>query len=378
MTIEHEEAQARTRSRWRRFLPTQALITSVFLIISLLSLLLAYLQWQGPEPAVTINTINETNVLDLRRTLDDLNVIFRGQDIEDQNLNLRILTINVANTGEIDILQSQYDSEDDWGMKFSSGEVIEARLVDTNAEHLSQKVIPQLLASDTVGLPRVILDKGDSFTLEVLVLHPKNELPIVSSIGKIAGIKEIYVTRIPLDRQEGSLLARLFPGGAVIQVARAFIYFIGSIAAIIGTILTIVGITKLFNTLKAWKRRKRILKTNAIRNMDQVELKDFLVRYYELRGTAGIKQLQEFIEDPNKISELNPMAGLPSHLPDQIDDRMHASRVFDVDMEMVIMKSPFPSHTLTVLGYLKREDGNAVIDPRFIEAVNSLLTDLIK
>ena len=316
--MEHEEAQVRERSQWRRLFSTQALVTSVFFIVSLLSLLLAYLQWHGPEPAVTIETINETNVLDLRRTLDDLNVVFRGQDIEDQNLSLRILTINVANTGEVDILQGQYDSEDDWGMKFSSGEVIEARLVDTNAEHLSQKVVPQLLASDTVGFPRVIFDKGDSFTLEVLVLHPKNELPLVSPIGKIAGIKEIYVTRRPLDRQEDSLLARLFPGGALIQVARAIIYFIGSITAIVGAILAILGITELFNKLKAWKRRNRIFKTNAIRNMDQVGLKNFLVRYYELRGTAGIKQLKEFIDDPQNISELSPLGGWLSNLPTRL------------------------------------------------------------
>ena len=44
-----------------------------------------------------------------------------------------------------------------------------------------------------------------------------------------------------------------------------------------------------------------------------------------------------------------------------------------------MMKSPFPSDTLTVLGYFKREEhGNAVIDPRFVEAVNSLLADLTK
>ena len=312
----------------------------------------------------------------MRRTLDDLNVVFRGQDIEDQNLNLRILTINVANTGEVDILQGQYDSEDDWGMKFSSGEVIEARLVDSSAEHLRQKVVPQLLASDTVGFPRVIFDKGDSFTLEVLVLHPKNELPLVSPIGKIAGIKEIYVTRGSLERQEDSLLARLFPGGALIQVARAIIYFIGSIAAIIGAIFTILGITELFNKLRAWKRRNRISKTNAIRNMDQAELKKFLVQYYELRGTAGIRQLREFIEDPNKISELSPMAGWLPDLPDQIDDRTHASRVFV--MENKIEKAPFPSDTLTILGYVKKEHGNVVIDPRFVEAVNSLLADLTK
>ena len=36
------------------------------------------------------------------------------------------MTINVLNSGEVDILPSHYDQEDDWGVKFKDGEVIEA------------------------------------------------------------------------------------------------------------------------------------------------------------------------------------------------------------------------------------------------------------
>ena len=85
------------------------------------ALVLTYLALKQPEPGVLIETISDTNVLDLRRPLQDLSINFRGQDVQEQNLNLKIITINVLNNGEVDILINHYDYEDDWGIKFETG-----------------------------------------------------------------------------------------------------------------------------------------------------------------------------------------------------------------------------------------------------------------
>ena len=87
-------------------------ITIASLGIGVLSVFLTVLALREPEPAVVFETISETNVFDLRRSLEDLSVIFRGQDVQQQNLNLRILTLNIKNSGDVDILTSYFDQED--------------------------------------------------------------------------------------------------------------------------------------------------------------------------------------------------------------------------------------------------------------------------
>ena len=122
---------------------------------------------------MTLETISETNILDVRRNLQDLSIVFRGQNVEEQNLNLRILTIEIANTGTIDILPVHYDVEDDWGIKFNAGEVVEARLVDTNSDYLRSKIVPQLLGTDTVAFPKVIFEKGEFICSRSIATSPE-------------------------------------------------------------------------------------------------------------------------------------------------------------------------------------------------------------
>ena len=193
---------------------------------------------------MTFETISDTNVLDLRRPLEDLDIIFQDQNIQEQNLNLRIVTVNVVNSGEIDILPGHYDQEDDWGVRFKDGEVIESRLVDTNSDYLRSKVTPQSLGVDTVTFPKVIFEKGASFAIEVLLLHPKDESPSVSSVGKIAGIDDINVLTRPLAKQEVGFVSELFQGSALIQVVRILIYFVGSLLTLTLVISIAVGLTE--------------------------------------------------------------------------------------------------------------------------------------
>ena len=163
MTSELRDEQTGKRSILRTSTFWVALIGLASLVVGLLGVVLTYIALKEPQPGVTFETISDTNVLDLRRPLQDLNIVFRGQNVQEQNLNLRIVTINVVNSGEVNILPGHYDHEDDWGLKFKDGEVIEARLVDTSSEYLRSKVVPHRLGVDTVVFPKVIFEKDAFF-----------------------------------------------------------------------------------------------------------------------------------------------------------------------------------------------------------------------
>ena len=375
MRTELRGEQTGKRSLLRRPAFWVALITAASLVVGILSLLLAYLALNEPEPGVTFETISDTDVLDLRRPLQDLSIVFRGQDVQEQNLNLRILTINVVNSGGVDILPSHYDHEDEWGIKFKDGQVVEARLVDTSSEYLRSKVVPQRLGIDTVAFPKVIFEEGAFFAVEILLLHPKSESPSISSIGKIAGINKITVLTRPLAREEVSFGTQLFQGSALIQVLRTIIYLVGFFLAIIVVVVVLVGIADPFSRLNARRRRTRILQTRTIRHMDQDEIKDLLIANYESRGTVGLKGLQELIKEPGRLEWVTPPARWIVRDHDHIRHWTTANRVFDIESGLIGSWSML--HGLMTTGILTRgEDDCAVIDPTFGEAVDNILGEL--
>ena len=127
-----------------------------------------YLALHKPKPDISFEIINEAQVLDVLKPLEDLAIFFKGENLQEKNLNLRILTIQVSNTGEVDILQSHYDKEDIWGIQVKNANIIETRLVDANSEYLKSNLNPKLLRDGILEFKKVIFETGKFFVLELL------------------------------------------------------------------------------------------------------------------------------------------------------------------------------------------------------------------
>jgi hypothetical protein len=118
-----------------------------------------YTALRESHPNLVIEIENQADVLDVHRPLQDLKLLFRGQDIQQQNLNLRIFTIRISNKGREDILQGQYDQDGTWGIKVSTGQIIEVRLSTNNSSYLAERISPEITSADTVTLKKVIFER---------------------------------------------------------------------------------------------------------------------------------------------------------------------------------------------------------------------------
>src|SRR5687767_7021037 len=148
-------------------------------IVGFVSLYLAYIALRDKKPELTFTILGEANVFDVHTPLPNLEIRFQGQDIQNQQLNLRVLTIQVANTGDIAILQNQYDQAGPWGFVIRNGRGIEARVVRSNDTYLQSRLRP-VLQNDSVYFEKPIFEKGSAVVLEALVLHPRQSRPAIS------------------------------------------------------------------------------------------------------------------------------------------------------------------------------------------------------
>ena len=210
-------------------------IIGVFAVLSALYFQFFY----EKQPSIFSQIISEVNVLDIHEPLQDLQILFQGDDIQEKKLNLRIYTVRIENTGGIDILQNYFDQSDNWGIKVENARIIETRFVNSNSEYIKNNLLPQIQEGNIVKFNKIIFDQKDYFTIELLVLHDKNNPPYLYQIGKIAGIQEDNFKISTLEKKE-SFLASLFHGNWTIQIVRVIIYLlVFAIIIIIGLFISV-------------------------------------------------------------------------------------------------------------------------------------------
>jgi hypothetical protein len=193
----------------------------------IVGLLGVYAGFHQREAGLRLDIVGESDVLDIRQSLPDLQVMFQGEDIQRQDLNLRIITLRITNDGEVDIVQSLYDQFQPWGFELTSGRIIEMRSVVSPSEYLKSSVKPRLLNSNRLEFEKVILERGQSFAMEFVVLHPRNDAPDIRFVGKIAGIEQVVPTRMPVAQTQPGFIEQVFAGGLFINVVRGIIFFSG-------------------------------------------------------------------------------------------------------------------------------------------------------
>ena len=257
------------------------------------------------DAGMAYEILNAIDVLDVRTPVEDLKITLRGENIQQGNLNLRIYSIRVVNTGETDILQSHYDSSEIWGLQVTDGKVIEARPMSSSSDYLGRKAIPQLVGDDLVEFPKTILEEGEFFAFDMLVLHVKGQTPVISPQGKIAGIEEISVSRIPLQAKEPSFLSELFSGGWLIQMARIPLYFLGTSLVVFAGVVIIIFVSEV---LPKRIRRLKASMAPALRNHGDATQREALKEAYGRWGTEGLQALKGLLDAPETI----PKRGGPS------------------------------------------------------------------
>ena len=332
-----------------------------------------FLTLREPETRVTFEIISATDVLDLRRSLKDLRIEFRGQDLQEQDLNLKVVKINVANSGETHIRAGDY-SNIDWGIRVVGGQVIEAKVDRSNAANVISTDDLRYIGSDTIGFPKIVFDKRDAFAIELLLLHPNDAEPDIVPIGKIAGVKNFDLTPPPLPGQEVGFIGQAFGGSFLVLAVRSGVYFVGSIIILFAIVFGLVGAAIVIDSVKARRRRKRVLQTKAIKQIDRVSIRDGLIDLYGSTGLSGLRRLSDIIAEPSAIRWMEHSSEWLIVDRHRGSHEETSSLMFDVGDPEMFWKA---RNALLTMGVLERgAHYEAIVDPALTSAVKDLVAEL--
>ncbi|MFH1238962.1 MAG: hypothetical protein V1653_02495 [bacterium] len=303
------------------------------------------------KPNISLVVLNSINVLDVHEPVKDLSIEFQGKDIQKEELSLRIFKVKMVNDGSVNILQNQYDMNEKWGIKVDGGEIIEVRLIDSSSEYIKSNIAPKLLKDESlIEFDKIMFDKGSYFILDILVLHEKQEFPIVSAVGKVAGIEEIKVSEAKAESEKTSFVNEVFSGSPLAQATRTFSYFLFFVFILIlilllGLILSGINNARRKNSKKKefWRLLSGIEGEAKRQYSRQLEI---LANIYAIRGKESLKIAKDLIEagsrGESRIKEWlwrrNPLDGL-SPLEEikrqkDINAMEKATRIMAVDEEL--------------------------------------------
>ena len=322
---------------------------------------------------MTFKIISATDVLDLRRSLDDLRIEFRGQDLQEQDLNLKVVKISVENSGETHIRAGDY-SDADWGIRVIDGQVIEAKVDRSDAADLISTSDLRYVGSETIGFPKIVFDKGDAFAVELLVLHANEVEPVVEPIGKIAGVKSFDLDPPPLPGTEVGFVRKTFGGSVRILAVRSGAYFVGSIIVLSVIILGIAAGAFAFDNVKKRRRRKQATQSLAIKAIDKVSVRESLIELYVLRGITGLRRLCDIMANPRGIRWMDHSEEwLITDIHRGGDDE-NQEPPFDIGDWLDFANA---RDALLAMGVLeRRENRETTIDPVIMSVVQDLVSEL--
>lgn len=180
---------------------------------------------QQKKARIFYQIINEVDVLDVHEPLEDLQILFQENDIQEKNLNLKIYTIKIENVGRVDILQDHFDQNDIWGIRLENVQIIKTKLMSSNSKYVKENLGPKIQEENIIKFNKIIFDRDNYFTIEILVLHNKDDIPHFYQIGKIAGIQEKNLEISTLEKKE-ALLVSLFNDNWTVHAVRSFLYLI--------------------------------------------------------------------------------------------------------------------------------------------------------
>jgi hypothetical protein len=172
------------------------------------------------KPGIRVEIVSVSNVLDIHRPIPDLAISFKGQEIQSIGRAIRIVTINIANAGDKNVLQSDYDAEQPFGIRLKEVEIVgEVRMLHADSKYLWNELLPKVAGKDRVVFNKVIMEKGKSATFELTIIQEVDASFSVATDGKIAGQDDIPVQNIGLGGQIG-FLGLVFAGNLRLNIVR--------------------------------------------------------------------------------------------------------------------------------------------------------------
>lgn len=261
-----------------------------------------YSFFQEKKVNLQYEILSNINVLDFNADLSKLEVFYDSTNLKQTEEELRIVTVKITNTGEENILKASFDENDLIGIKILNGAIIEKpELIKASSDYIRNNLKLQLENQHNIKFSTLIIENNEYFIIKILLLHKKNKIPELKSVGKIAGQKEILVLNVSDKNEKKSILKETYGGNIWAQILRSLTY--PSAVALIVILASFIS-DKITSSKKIRRRRKQVEKYMEVANKEEISMMKLVFEKYIEVGVFSFKGMINLLEQPKVLNDL--------------------------------------------------------------------------
>ncbi|CAH0216390.1 hypothetical protein [Pseudomonas brassicacearum] len=160
------------------------------------------------KPHLVFTVSQPTKVFDIHQPIGGLDISYAGESLRGGQKNLWVMTVVLRNEGNSEVRKGDYDDRDPVGLTLKNGQLLEQPTVQSDSTYITKNIE---LARDgnSVHFGPIIVEPGESLTLNLLVLGNEATKPEIVPIGKVAGTSGIDV-RSSEDKTKSGVMRDMF------------------------------------------------------------------------------------------------------------------------------------------------------------------------
>lgn len=267
----------------------------------------AYSLFFLPKVRLNIELLSNTNLYVYNTDVDKLKIFFDSTNLKESKESLRLLIIKFINTGDIDILKSNFDNSDSLGVSIKNAQIIEKpEIIKTSNDYIKNNLKVSSNGIDKITFGDIIIDKGDYFIIKILLKYKGsgNDFEI-RPIGKISGQKTIVIDERLEKGKDLISIDNLFDSKNINILLFVIVLFV-IIAFII--VIIVIKIRGIFILYKSAKIKSEIIR-NYINsnNFENNVINDLIITTFIYEPVKYLYHYIELLKDvdlPNKCKTI--------------------------------------------------------------------------
>lgn len=258
---------------------------------------------QDKNPKLEYIVEGKTPVLDLRENIKNLDILYKGINIKEQDKNLSIITLKVQNNSEVNILKGFYDDLSPLQVWVENADIVDKpKVISTSNDYLKENAKVELDSLGFVHLPKLIIEGQENYTIRLLILHKNGVEPKIKGQGKIAGQKDwIAVISNYTKKSELRFWDRLIQGNIWIHIIRLIIYLFTLIIVVLAISIPIALISDAISEKKKKNRVKNYKNKKGIENSPET---DAVFELYLNNSLAVLAKIQKLIGNESRLKAM--------------------------------------------------------------------------
>lgn len=255
---------------------------------------------QDKNPNLEYLVIGKTPVLDLREDIKNLDILYKGINIKEQDKNLSIVTLKVQNNSDVNILKGYYDDLSPLQIWVENANIVDKpQVISTSNDYLKENANVELDSLGYVHLPKLIIEGQESYTISLLILHKNGVEPKIKGQGKIAGQKDgIAVISNYTLKSELSFWDKLRQGNVWVHLARFAVYIFMFIT---GSLSIIIPSALLDEFISEKKKKNRVLNYKKKKIIENSPETDAVFELYLNGSLESLKFIQKIIANKSRL-----------------------------------------------------------------------------